>query len=221
MHPPCRSLLKHTAYLTKWLLYHSWSSITLCRFIWRNPSLSDLLGMLGPPKFDESKGDRRTDPSLQLSLVPRERTHESPGVASSSGPARLTPGPCATLPTSLIEDPLVARIVPSRYNGHVIVYTDNKVMTVQERNALVSTSLPDLELQPGSPSGFISVKLPRTNIDHQDLLVQRRVAIKQGGALTLGGAYLWDLALLLEGLSAENENTCQLGYSLLCCCLDE
>ena len=62
---------------------------------------------------------------------------------------------------------------------------------------MISTSLPDLELQLGSPGGFISVKLPRTNIDHQDLLVQRRVAFC--------GAYLWDLALLLEGLSAENE----------------
>ena len=82
------------------------------------------------------------------------------------------------------------------------MYTDNNVMTVQERNALISTSLNDLELQLGSPSSFISAKLPRTNIDHRDLLVQRRVAIKQGGTLTLGGAYLWDLALILEGLSA-------------------
>ena len=49
----------------------------------------------------------------------------------------------------------------------------------------------------------MSVKLPRTNIDHQDLLAQRRVAVKQAGTLTLGGAYLWDLALLLEGLSSE------------------
>ena len=149
-----------------------------------------MLGIPGPPKFDESKGDRRTDPSLSLSLVPRERTRESLGVASSSGPVRLTPGPCATLPTGLIEDPLVARIVPSRYNGHVIMYTDNKVMTVQERNALISTSLPDLELQPGNPDSFSSVKLPRTNIDHDDILAQRRVAIKNGGTLTLGGAYI-------------------------------
>ena len=158
--------------------------------------------MLGPPKFDESKGDRRTDPSLQLSLVPREQTHETLGVAASSGPVRLTPGPCAT-PTGLTADPLVARIVPSRYNGHVIMYTDNKVMTAQERNALISTSLPDLELQPGNPDSSISVKLPRTSIDHDDILAQHRGAIKRGGTLTLGGAYLWDLALLLEGLSAE------------------
>ena len=87
--------------------------------------------MPGPPKFDESKGDQRTDTSLTLSLVPRERTHESPGAGSSAGPVRLTPGPCATLPTDLTEDPLVARIVPNKYNGHVIMYTDNKVMTVQ------------------------------------------------------------------------------------------
>ena len=67
---------------------------------------------------------------------------------------------------------------------------------------MIRTTLPDLELQPGIPDSFISVKLPRTNIDYEDILVHRRVAIKQGGTLTLGGAYLWDLALLLEGLAA-------------------
>ena len=70
---------------------------------------------------------------------------------------------------------------------------------------MISTSLPDLELQPGPLNSFISVKLPCTNIDHADILVHRRVAIKQGGTLTLGGPYLWDLALLLDGLAAENE----------------
>ena len=29
--------------------------------------------------------------------------------------------------------------------------------------------------------------------------------MKQGGTITLGGAYIWDLALLLEGLAAETE----------------
>ena len=131
--------------------------------------------MPGPPKFYESKGDRRTDTPLTLSLVPRERTHDSPGAGSSSGPVRLTPGPCATLPTDLTEDPLVARIVPTMYNGHVIMYTDKMVMTVEERNALISIALPDLELQPGIPNSFISAKLPRTNIDYDDMLVHRRV----------------------------------------------
>jgi hypothetical protein len=151
--------------------------------------------MLGPPKFDESKGDRRTDTPLTLSLVPRERTHESLGVGSSSGPVRLTPGPCATLPTDLTEDPMVARIVSTMYNGHVITYTTNKVMTVNERNTLIGTTLPELELQLGMIERFILVKLPRTNNDREDIMVHRRVAIKQGRTLTLGGAYLWDLAL--------------------------
>ena len=76
---------------------------------------------------------------------------------------------------------------------------------------MINTSLLELELQPGSPGGFIPLKLPRTNIDHQDLLVQRRVAVKQGGTLTLGGPYFWDLALLLEGLSAENATPLSIG----------
>ena len=56
------------------------------------------------------------------------------------------------------------------------------------------------------PSGFISVKLPRTNLDIDELFAQRRVAVqKKGGTLTAGGAYLWDLALLLEGCAGEIE----------------
>ena len=113
-----------------------------------------MLGMLGPPKFDESKGDRRSDTPLALNLVPRERTHESLGVGSSSGPVRLTPGPCVTLPTDLTEDSLVARIVSTMYNGHVIMYTANKVMTVRERNTLIGKALPDQILQPGVPDRF-------------------------------------------------------------------
>ena len=50
-----------------------------------------------------------------------------------------------------------------------------------------------------------SVKLPRTNLEYEELFVHSRVAIQRGGTLTVGGAYLWDLALRLEGLSAENE----------------
>ena len=131
MHPPFRSLLKHTAFLSRRLLRVLGIQAPFCQLLWRNPSLSDLLGMPGPPNFDESKGDRRTDTPLTLSLVPRERTHESCGAGSSSGPVRLTPGPCASLPLDLAEDPLVAKIVPSVYNGHVIMYTKTKVMPIQ------------------------------------------------------------------------------------------
>ena len=137
MHPPCRSLLTHKAYLSTWLYsiigpqapFVSSLEKSLCQRFARHP------------KFDESKGYRRTDTPLALSLVPRERTHESLGVGSSSGPVRLTPGLGATLPTDLTDDPLVAQIVPTMYNGHVIMYTDNQVMMVKERNALLSTAL--------------------------------------------------------------------------------
>ncbi len=72
-------------------------------------------------------------------------------------------------------------------------------MSIKERNNLPSTALPELDLQPGVPDTFLSVKLPRTNLDDEDIIVHRRVAIKQGGTLSVGGAYLSDLALLLEG----------------------
>ena len=35
--------------------------------------------------------------------------------------------------------------------------------------------------------------------------MHRRVASKQGGKFTVGGSYLWDVALLLEGCTSENE----------------
>ena len=77
--------------------------------------------MLGPPKFDESLGDKRRDTPLTLNLVPRERSHGSRGADSSSGPVRLTPGPCASLPPDLMEGSKVARIAPSTHKGHVIM----------------------------------------------------------------------------------------------------
>ena len=109
------------------------SSSTLCQLIWRHPSLSNLLGMVGPPKFDPAMGDRRAGPPPLLysepgqesrrwgpeqqafvlnvpivTIFPRERTQYSPGTGSSSGPLRLSLGPCASLSPDLIEDPKVA-----------------------------------------------------------------------------------------------------------------
>ena len=102
-------------------------------------------------KFNESLVDKRRDTPLALNLVPRERTHEPYGAGSSSGPVRLTPSPCASLSLDLAEDPLVAKVVPSVYNGHVIMYTKTKVMSIRERSNMSSTALPDFDLQPGLP----------------------------------------------------------------------
>ena len=126
---------------------HHWSSSTVCQLLWTNPSLSDLLGMHGPPKFDVARGDQRQEPPLTLNLVPRERTQESPGAAASSGPVRLTLGPGASLTFDLTEYPKVARMVPFTYKGHVIMYTNTKVMSIVERGNLPSTALPDFDLQ--------------------------------------------------------------------------
>jgi hypothetical protein len=79
-------------------------------------------------------------------------------------------------------------------------------MSIQELGHLPITALPDFDIQPGKPSNeCISIKLPRTNLDQQDLIDQWRVAINQGETLTVEGSYLWDLALLLEGCTSEHE----------------
>ena len=83
-------------------------------------------------------------------------------------------------------------------------------MSIRERSSLSSTALPGFEVQPGLPDGFVSGKLPRTNLDYEELVVHRRLASKKGGALTVGGAYLWDLALRLEGCTSENDWTSEL-----------
>ena len=46
---------------------------------------------------------------------------------------------------------------------------------------------------------------PRTNLDLDELFTHRRVGIQKEGTLTVGGPYLWDLALLLGGCIGEHE----------------
>jgi len=156
--------------------------------------------MLGPPKFDPTMGDRLAGPPPlppSVTLVPRERTQVSPGTGSSARPLRLTLGPCASLPPDLMEDPMVARLVSSADKGYVIMYTRAKTMSIPECETLPITTLPDFDIKPGKPRDkCLSIKLPRTNLDHQDLLDKRRLAIKSGGTLTVEGSYIWDLALL-------------------------
>ena len=151
-------------------------------------------------------GDRVGGPPPTLSLGPREWTKYTPGAGSGSGPVRLAPGPYASLPPDLTDDPKVAQIVSSTYTGHVIMYTNNKVMTIKERSNLPSTACPSFELQLGEPSELcVSIKLPRTNLDKEDLLTHHRVVVNQGGILSVSGQYLWDLALLLEDCTSDNE----------------
>ena len=70
--------------------------------------------MPGPPPFEASVGNAR---------VPRERRQDTHGTASSSsGLVRLTPGPGASLPQDLAEDPICgphARLQLYRLCGHV------------------------------------------------------------------------------------------------------
>ena len=101
--------------------------------------------MPGPPRFDPALGGRRGGPPPALRIVPRERTQDTLGSGSNSGPARptlrLSPGPCASLPLDLTDDPKVAQIVPSAYTGHVTMYTNTKVVTIKERSDLSKDGL--------------------------------------------------------------------------------
>ena len=100
--------------------------------------------MPNPPTFDPSLGD---------AVVPRER-RETPGTSSSSGLVRLTPGPGASLPRDLTEDPTVAHIADSDSSGYVIMYSNDRVATMQDRSIWPRTGrvvCPHFELQPGIP----------------------------------------------------------------------
>ena len=105
-------------------------------------------------------------------MVPHERRYETPGTNSSSGLVRLTPGPNASLARDLAENHTVAHITVSDASGYVIVYSDDRIATMQDRSIWPRNGravCPHFELQPGVPSDRrISVHLPRTSLDKQE-----------------------------------------------------
>ena len=123
---------------------HIWPSSTFRELLRRSTSFFGSLVMPSPPSFDPTRGD---------TVVPRERS-ATPGASSSSGPVRLTPGPGASLPTDLTEEPTVAHIPDSDDSGYVIMYVPNRTMTMDDRSVWPSTGrvvCPHFALQPGIP----------------------------------------------------------------------
>ena len=58
---------------------------------------------------------------------------------------------------------------------------------------------PHFELQPGNPlERCLSIHLPRTNLDKEELLKVHKVAVQCGAMLTVVYTYRWDLARLIE-----------------------
>ena len=76
------------------------------------------------------------------------------------------------------------------------MYTNTKTMSLQERGDIPITALQYVYLHPGKPRNeCLSTKLPRANLDQQDLLDQIRGAIEHGETLTAEGTYLWDICI--------------------------
>ena len=124
--------------------------------------------MPGPPPFEAS----------------RERKQDTHGTASSSSDlVRLPPGPGASLPQDLAEDPSVAHTSASYYTGDVVMYSEDRTMTINDRNNLYQVkkvACPRFELQPGVPSDrCVSIHFPRTTIGKEKLLRAHRTAVKK------------------------------------------
>ena len=89
--------------------------------------------------------------------------------SSSTSPLLLTPGPGASLPPNLAEDPKVAHIPASNYTGYVVMYSTDKTMTLQYRSdnyQVQKAPCPQFKLQPGSPpERCLFTHLPGTNLD--------------------------------------------------------
>ena len=64
----------------------------------------------------------------------------------------------------MTDDPQVAQIVPSTYIGHVIMYTNNKVMTIEERENIAPklALLLNSNLENPVAYAFISIVLAPT-----------------------------------------------------------
>ena len=119
--------------------------------------------MPGPPPFDASQCD--FDPRWS---VPRERRQDfASATGYSSRPIRLTPGPCASLSPDIDEDPTVAHIPNSHTTEHVIMYSKDRTMTLEERadNFEPKVPCPHSELKRDPSTDWqVHVHLPRTNL---------------------------------------------------------
>ena len=63
-------------------------------------------------------------------------------------------------------------------------------MTIKLQATLPSTGCPSFELKLGEPSDLcVSIKLPRTTLDKDDLLTHHRVVVMQGGTLSVSESY--------------------------------
>ena len=126
--------------------------------------------MLGPPRFNPTPGDRVEGPTPAVSFVPREGTQDTPGASgSNAGPARLTPGPGASLPLDLTAEPTVAHIPVTTYTGHVVMYSSDRKITIRDRSDNIQkVSCPLFVLQHGSlPDECASAHFPRTSCDRE------------------------------------------------------
>ena len=86
MPPPFRSLLKHMAYLSRWLRSILGHQAPFLSFFEEIPLSVICLACLALQSSMSPQAIDGQTPPLTLSLVPRERTRESPGAGSSSGP---------------------------------------------------------------------------------------------------------------------------------------
>ena len=119
---------------------------------------------------------------------------------------RPTLGPGASLPLDLAVDPIVAHIPNTTYTGHVVMNSSDRKMTIRDRaDSIQKVRCPEFVLQLGQPpEECVSVHLPATNVDREELLTAHRTALKFGGMLTVSHPYLWDLAMMLERCVSDN-----------------
>ena len=83
------------------------------------------------------------------------------------------------------------------------MYSHDRVVTMEYRSVWPSTGrvvCPHFEWQLGLPQdSFISVHLPRTNPDKQELIRARRTATLNGGTPSVVHEYLLGVSDMIEG----------------------
>ena len=97
------------------------------------------------------------------------------------------------------------------------MYTDTviKQALMNKSESFQRTPCPQFVLQPGDPRDrCVSTPLPCTNIDLVELLRADKVKLKCGGALSMSGQYIWDLARFYCNTLLENINSSLTGQAI-------
>ena len=90
------------------------------------------------------------------------------------------------LPLDIAAAPTVAHIPDATYTVHVVMYSKDRKMTIWDRaDNIQKGTLSPICAPACSASGKVSIHLPTTNLDNEELQTTHRIALKCGSMMTV------------------------------------